>query len=287
MVTYENLFAFVIMLCAVITLVTYIQRKKQRPRPSKIRRYFLQQLLPAARLYLAFGSLVKYIIANYRVLSNCKTARAGNAGGRKTENGNNRFIPLCDKILPLIRSRYNPDKKYLTNNKYGNYYTYETYQNENWNTVMNKLGFQHSPHDGRYTFASLADNAGMNPVCLKIIIGHAVFDNEKHNFKTRTGLDITKGVYTQKTMEKLLVEVNKLQFLSPTCNLRSPANPFLLLFHEYSDNRKPRNHHGFGGQSHFLYNALCLHSLSNLQEARNVCACHVVAFHVILLGRLV
>ena len=75
---------------------------------------------------------------------------------------------------------------------------------------MNKLGFQHSPHDGRYTFASLAYNAGMNPVCLNIIIGHAVFDNEKHNFKTRTGLDITKGVYTQKTMEKLLVEVNKL-----------------------------------------------------------------------------
>ncbi|MBD5449707.1 MAG: tyrosine-type recombinase/integrase [Lachnospiraceae bacterium] len=131
-------------------------------------------------------------------------------GGLKTENGYNRLIPLCDKVLPLIRNRYNPDKKYLINNKYGNHYTYGTYQNGNWNTVMGKLGFQHSPHDGRYTFASLADNVGMNPVCLKIIMGHSVSDVEKQNFKTRTGLDITKGVYTQKTMEELLNEVNKL-----------------------------------------------------------------------------
>lgn len=131
-------------------------------------------------------------------------------GGLKTENGYNRLIPLCDKILPLIRNRYNSDKKYLINNKYGNHYTYGSYQNGNWNTVMGRLGFKHNPHDGRYTFASLADNAGLNPVCLKIIMGHSVSDEEKQNFKTRTGLDITKGVYTQKTMAELLSEINKL-----------------------------------------------------------------------------
>lgn len=131
-------------------------------------------------------------------------------GGLKTENGYNRLIPLCDKILPLIKNRYDPNRKYLINNKFGNHYTYGTYQNGNWNTVMNKLGFQHSPHDGRYTFASLADNVGINPVCLKIIMGHAVSDEEKVNFKSQTGKDITKGVYTQKTMEELLKEINKL-----------------------------------------------------------------------------
>ena len=41
MVTYSDLIQFVIMLCAVITLVVYVTRKKQRPRPSKIRRCFL------------------------------------------------------------------------------------------------------------------------------------------------------------------------------------------------------------------------------------------------------
>ena len=131
-------------------------------------------------------------------------------GGLKTEAGYNRIIPLCDKIMPLIRNRYNPDKKYLINNKYGNHYTYGSYQNGNWCTVMAKLGFQHNPHDGRYTFASMADNVGMNPTCLKIIMGHATTDQDRMNFKTRTGQDITKGVYTQKTMEELLREVNKL-----------------------------------------------------------------------------
>lgn len=33
--------------------------------------------------------------------------------------------------------------------------------NGNRNTVIGKLGLQHSPHDGRYTYASLADNTNM------------------------------------------------------------------------------------------------------------------------------
>ena len=41
MVTYDELFNFVIMLCAVITLAIYITRKKQRPQPGKLTRYFL------------------------------------------------------------------------------------------------------------------------------------------------------------------------------------------------------------------------------------------------------
>ena len=131
-------------------------------------------------------------------------------GGLKTENGYNRLIPLCDKIMPLIRNRYNPDKKYLINNRYGNHYTYGSYQNGNWNTVMGMLHLQHCPHDGRYTFTSLADAVGMNSVCLDIIIGHAVSDKDKKNFKTNNSENITKGVYTQKTMEQLLSEVNKL-----------------------------------------------------------------------------
>ena len=73
MVTYDELFTFVTMLCAVVTLVvTLTQHKKQRPRPGKIRRYFQQITLPAAGLHPAFGSLVKYIIAKYTKMSNSK-----------------------------------------------------------------------------------------------------------------------------------------------------------------------------------------------------------------------
>lgn len=118
-------------------------------------------------------------------------------GGMKTEAGKDRVVPLNDKIIPLIKNRLDPNKKYLINNKFGNHYTYGSYQNGNWQTVTNKLELKHNPHDCRYTFASLADNAGMNDVCLKLILGHSI-------------QDVTKGVYTQKTLEELLVEVNKI-----------------------------------------------------------------------------
>lgn len=132
-------------------------------------------------------------------------------GGMKTEAGYNRVIPIHDKILPLIRNRYNPDKKYLINNKFGNHFTYGTYANGNFDTVMKKLDMKHSPHDGRYTFAALADNADMNEVCQKIIMGHVVPDKDGKNFKTGSNENITKGIYTQKTMEELLKEINKIQ----------------------------------------------------------------------------
>lgn len=118
-------------------------------------------------------------------------------GGMKTENGRDRTIPIHDKILPLIRKRCDKNKRYLINNRNGNHYTYGSYKNGNWKTVVEKLGINHNPHDCRYTFASLADNAAMNDVCLKLIIGHSI-------------QDITKGVYTQKTLGELLVEINKI-----------------------------------------------------------------------------
>ena len=68
MVTYSDLFTFVIMLCAVITLVlTTLNHKKQRPCSGKVRRYFLSQCFPAARCALTNGSLVKYIICKSKL----------------------------------------------------------------------------------------------------------------------------------------------------------------------------------------------------------------------------
>ena len=65
MVTYSDLFTFVIMLCAVITLVvTIFRHKKQHPLSGKLSAIFYNTYLPAARCALAIGSLVKYIIVN-------------------------------------------------------------------------------------------------------------------------------------------------------------------------------------------------------------------------------
>lgn len=119
-------------------------------------------------------------------------------GGMKTEAGTDRTIPIADKILPLIKNRFNPNRRFLVNNKYGNHYTYGSYVSANFNTVMNRLGMQHLPHDGRHTFASLMDDAGANEVCIKLIMGHSMKNN------------VTKGVYTHKTTQQLIDEVNKI-----------------------------------------------------------------------------
>lgn len=120
-------------------------------------------------------------------------------GGMKTAAGTNRTIPICDRILPLVKARCSENRKYMISNKFGNHYTYGVFY-DSFVTVMKKLNIKHNPHDCRYTFASLADNVCMNEVCLKNIMGHSI-------------QDITKGVYTDKTKVELLAEVQKLNNL--------------------------------------------------------------------------
>jgi len=60
MVTYSDLFAFVIMLYAVISLMIILIREKQRPHPDKIRRYF-STILPGARYPLASALLLNIL----------------------------------------------------------------------------------------------------------------------------------------------------------------------------------------------------------------------------------
>lgn len=131
-------------------------------------------------------------------------------GGAKTEAGRERIIPLHDAILPLIKFRLEKNRDYLITNKYGNHYTRAVYHNSNWNTVMARMNLNHTPHDGRYTFAALADQVSMNETCRKIIMGHALVNKEGSAFKTGGTSDVTQDVYTEKTLEQLLLEINKL-----------------------------------------------------------------------------
>lgn len=131
-------------------------------------------------------------------------------GGMKTEAGKNRIVPIHDAILPLVEARKKQNRKYLITNKYGNHYTRAVYHNSNWNTCMQKLGLNHAPHDCRYTFAALADNACMNETCKKLIMGHALANRDGTAFKTGGKSDVTRDVYTEKTIPELIAEINKL-----------------------------------------------------------------------------
>lgn len=79
MVTYSDFIQFVIMLCGVIALVIFAQRKKQRPLSGKLRRYFLANYLPTAKPHLAIGSLVKCIICQTDKIGNPKILTASGA----------------------------------------------------------------------------------------------------------------------------------------------------------------------------------------------------------------
>ena len=131
-------------------------------------------------------------------------------GGVKTEAGKNRIIPLHDSIIPLIEQRLKLNNEYLICNKFGKHYKRNVYVNSNWVTVMNNLKLNHAPHDCRYTFGYLADKAGMNEICKKIIMGHSVQNKKGTMFKIGGKGDVTSNVYTEKTLQDLLVEVNKL-----------------------------------------------------------------------------
>lgn len=116
-------------------------------------------------------------------------------GGLKTKAGRERVIPICDKVLPFIRKRFNPNSQYLVeeNNKPVTYPHYAKY----FADCMKSLNMKHLPHDGRHTFASMANTKGINATSVKLIMGHS------------SG-DITEKVYTHKAVEELLQAVNAL-----------------------------------------------------------------------------
>ena len=116
-------------------------------------------------------------------------------GGLKTKAGRERVIPICDKVLPFIRKRFNPNTEYLIeeNNKPVTYSHYAKY----FADCMKSLNMKHLPHDGRHTFASMANTKGINATSVKLIMGHS------------SG-DITEKVYTHKAVEELLQAVNTL-----------------------------------------------------------------------------
>ena len=111
-------------------------------------------------------------------------------GGSKTNAGKNRIIPINEKILPFIQTRYQTSDKFLIEPVI----SYSIYANR-FSSIMEQLGMNHRTHDGRHTFASLMDTAGANDKAIKTIMGHS-------------GGDITIKVYIHKFLPELLENVN-------------------------------------------------------------------------------
>lgn len=119
-------------------------------------------------------------------------------GGKKTEAGKNRIIPIHDEIYFLIKARCEKNHKFLIHHDDGRKINYRSYRTVFWDRMLTTLNIEHTPHDCRHTFASFADRVNMNKVALKRIMGHSLKDMTEH--------------YTHKDMEELLSEINKIKY---------------------------------------------------------------------------
>lgn len=120
-------------------------------------------------------------------------------GGLKTAAGKNRIIPLHDDIFPLIEKRMEVASEYLVPYKVDRAANLDQFRKFMHDPIMEKLGLEHLPGDGRHTFATFADRQGINKLSVKKIMGHA-------------SKDITEGVYTHKEAADLLEAVNQIVF---------------------------------------------------------------------------
>ena len=119
-------------------------------------------------------------------------------GGIKTAAGKDRIIPIADKILPFVQAAYERSNgDYLYCDRKGKQLHYNTYRGKYWAPVMDKFKFNHLPHDGRHTCATMLDNHDVNTKIKKLILGHA-------------SNDVTEKVYTHKTVEQLREAINKI-----------------------------------------------------------------------------
>ncbi len=113
-----------------------------------------------------------------------------------------RTVPIHDKILPLVEKQLQNSLALgcptLIANSNGKPFTYSNYQQKRWSQIMEQLGMEHLPHDTRHTFASLADSAGLQKLCIKRIMGHE-------------SKDITDRVYTHKDINELLEQINLIE----------------------------------------------------------------------------
>lgn len=113
-------------------------------------------------------------------------------GGNKTRAGKNRVVPVIEKIKELVESAMDNPTPYLFSTEYQKQLRYENYYHE-----MKKRYPNHKPHDPRKTFVTLAKRAEVNEYAIKRIVGHAIED-------------ITESVYTERDIDWLIKEANKI-----------------------------------------------------------------------------
>lgn len=123
-------------------------------------------------------------------------------GGMKTEAGKDRVVPIHSKIRPMIAGfmslAQKKGSKYLFSNLSGGMIPYGYYY-KGFSSFLSKIGLEnHSPHDPRLTFITMAKEADVDEYAIKYMVGHKI-------------QDITERVYTKRTIDWLKREIEKIK----------------------------------------------------------------------------
>lgn len=116
-------------------------------------------------------------------------------GGLKTENGKNRNVPILEKIRELVKTQYDESAS-----KHLNVFTNMSYPKflKLFNKTLDDLKISnHSPHDGRLTFVTLAKKYKVDEYVIKKCVGHKISD-------------ITEAVYTDRDIEWIRHDLEKI-----------------------------------------------------------------------------
>lgn len=123
-------------------------------------------------------------------------------GGLKTEAGKDRKVPIHPRIRNIVTKYYNQaieeNREYLFG--VGNRDVDYTKYCMDFVEIREKIGLgaNHRLHDGRTHFVTSAKKAGVDEYAIKYMVGHRIED-------------ITEAVYTKRSFEWLMSEIEKIQ----------------------------------------------------------------------------
>ena len=120
------------------------------------------------------------------------------SGGKKTAAGK-RTIPIHNKIVDIVKNRYDVNNEFLFSTLKGTGMTADSYRVTFYNPIMEQLKLTGSGcHDLRHTFCSKMDSYNINQVTLKRLMGHSTKD--------------VTDIYTHKTIDELREAINTLEY---------------------------------------------------------------------------
>lgn len=104
--------------------------------------------------------------------------------GTKTKAAK-RIVPIHHALIPLFENRMNTEKLFKM-------------PREAFAQSFKEIGLEHTPHETRHTFLSLATSYRLNPLLVKKIVGHSAND-------------LTFDVYTHAYINDLIAEIDKIK----------------------------------------------------------------------------